>query len=339
MKPRDYRLDKAKGLLIFIVVFGHFLEQISGWDMGYSRALLTGIYSFHMPAFVFLAGITAKSTRLIDRLLVFIVLVVTAQPVYYYWISFFGSPPGLELDEPYWITWFLLAMVWWLLLLPLVERFPIPMLIVSLGIGVLGGALPAIDYELSIGRTMTFFPFFVIGKLYGKPLLNWASKLHVAKKLALSVAALLPIGIFFVQGIDHRWFYGARGFEYLEHAIPYGVGMRVLISSSAMLTTMVLLAWSQRLPKWIVPAGQHSLAIFLIHGLIIRAIDVPLNTVLEKTSGTQAIGLCLGLAVIVTGLLSWSKIDQAIRWYSSGVSGLITKVFSLTWPIRTRGKH
>lgn len=50
MSARDYRPDKAKGILIFLVVFGHLLEQISGWGMGFSRAGLTAIYSFHMPA-------------------------------------------------------------------------------------------------------------------------------------------------------------------------------------------------------------------------------------------------------------------------------------------------
>lgn len=172
MSKRDFRLDKAKGFLIFLVVSGHFLERISGWEMGYSRVLLTAIYSFHMPAFIFLAGITAKSNRLVDRVLVFLVLLISAQPVYYYWVGLFGKTPNLEFDTPYWITWFLLAMVWWLLLLPLVERFPLQMLFTSILVGVLGGVLPAIDFELSVGRSLTFFPFFVVGKLYGKQLLN-----------------------------------------------------------------------------------------------------------------------------------------------------------------------
>ncbi|MGO2862164.1 MAG: acyltransferase family protein [Brevibacterium sp.] len=219
MKTRDTRLDKAKGILIFIVVLGHFLEQIDGWEMGYSRALLTAIYSFHMPAFVLLAGITAKSNRLLDRVLVFLVLVITAQPVYYFWIDLFGKPPGLELDEPYWITWFLLAMVWWLLLLPLVDRFPVPMVVVSIVIGVLGGTLPMLDYELSIGRTLTFFPFFVIGKLFGMRLLQWASELNIAQKLSLTICAVVPMAALYMQDLDHRWFYGARGFEYLDEAI------------------------------------------------------------------------------------------------------------------------
>lgn len=46
MQTRDYRLDKAKGILIISRGVGHLLEGISGWDMEYSRGLLTAIYSF-----------------------------------------------------------------------------------------------------------------------------------------------------------------------------------------------------------------------------------------------------------------------------------------------------
>ena len=146
MHTRDYRLDKAKGLLILLVVLGHFLEQMSGWGLDSSSVLLTAIYSFHMPAFILLAGITAKTTKLLDRILVFVVLVVTAQPIYRYWVAWVDTEPDTDLTEPYWITWFLLAMVWWFLLLPLVERFPKTMLAASITIGIFGGVLSHIDY-------------------------------------------------------------------------------------------------------------------------------------------------------------------------------------------------
>jgi fucose 4-O-acetylase-like acetyltransferase len=339
MAKRDYRLDKAKGILIFLVVVGHFLERISGWEMGYSRALLTAIYSFHMPAFVFLAGITAKSNRLVDRVLVFVVLVVATQPLYYYWMSLVGKPPDLEFDEPYWITWFLLAMVWWLLLLPLVERFPQSMLVLSISVGVLGGMQAAVDFQLSFGRAMTFFPFFVIGKLYGMRLIQWATDLRLVQKLGATVLALVPMLAFFMHDIDHRWFYGARGFEFLGASIPYGVGMRVLIGSSAMLTIVVLLSWANRMPSFLVPVGQRSLAIFILHGLIVRALNDPLDAVIEATSGSFTIALCLVLAAIVTLLLSWKWFDQSIRWFSSSLADIIVRGLSRLVPSKTAPRH
>ncbi|MGO2780447.1 acyltransferase family protein [Glutamicibacter arilaitensis] len=54
-----HRLDVAKGALIILVVLGHLLEANAGWEARTTRLPLTAIYMFHMPAFVFLAGITA----------------------------------------------------------------------------------------------------------------------------------------------------------------------------------------------------------------------------------------------------------------------------------------
>ncbi len=52
-----------KGILITLVVLGHWLEATNYWDDGLIRYLLTAIYAFHMPAFIFLAGITSKPDK------------------------------------------------------------------------------------------------------------------------------------------------------------------------------------------------------------------------------------------------------------------------------------
>lgn len=64
MSVRNHRLDRAKGILIFTVVLGHLLARASPWESDVLSAPMYLIYAFHMPAFIFLAGITAKSNRL-----------------------------------------------------------------------------------------------------------------------------------------------------------------------------------------------------------------------------------------------------------------------------------
>ena len=53
---RNSNIDKTKGLLIFLVVFGHFVERYMGWHGDLSGALLRFIYAVHMPAFIFISG-------------------------------------------------------------------------------------------------------------------------------------------------------------------------------------------------------------------------------------------------------------------------------------------
>ena len=51
---RDYSLDNVRFVLIFSVVFAHLLEVCTPFKG--SSLIYKIIYSFHMPAFVFLFG-------------------------------------------------------------------------------------------------------------------------------------------------------------------------------------------------------------------------------------------------------------------------------------------
>lgn len=55
-EKRTESLDVFKGVLIFLVVFGHFLLPIKEREYLLFNKLFFFIYSFHMPAFVFLSG-------------------------------------------------------------------------------------------------------------------------------------------------------------------------------------------------------------------------------------------------------------------------------------------
>lgn len=55
-RKRNYSLDIFKGVLIFLVVFGHFLLPVKKREYTLFNKLFFFIYSFHMPAFIFLSG-------------------------------------------------------------------------------------------------------------------------------------------------------------------------------------------------------------------------------------------------------------------------------------------
>ena len=190
MSTRNYRIDRAKGILIFLVVLGHLLARTSPWESPILGAPMYFIYMFHMPAFVFLAGITAKSNKLAERVLTYFVLLATVLPLMWGWMWLFGLNPDYDFLRPFWYTWFLLSMAWWMITVPFIERFPRTMLVASIVAGLFGGILPILDTELSAARTLAFWPFFVIGKLYGKQIIDWAGSLAIWQKLCLSAAAL-----------------------------------------------------------------------------------------------------------------------------------------------------
>src|SRR5699024_4083736 len=60
MKRYAY-FDNAKLILIFLVVFGHMIQPFI--DASHEiNTLYLWIYTFHMPAFIFLAGFFAKGS-------------------------------------------------------------------------------------------------------------------------------------------------------------------------------------------------------------------------------------------------------------------------------------
>ena len=68
-KTRYYIIDNLKGILIFTVVFAHFLLDYSNRNTNsLCRKIVVFIYSFHMQAFIFISGLltTENSMKLIN---------------------------------------------------------------------------------------------------------------------------------------------------------------------------------------------------------------------------------------------------------------------------------
>ena len=59
-RVRNHQFDNMKALLIFLVVIGHVLSNY-GVTEG-SDFLYKVIFSFHMPAFIFVSGLFSKSS-------------------------------------------------------------------------------------------------------------------------------------------------------------------------------------------------------------------------------------------------------------------------------------
>jgi fucose 4-O-acetylase-like acetyltransferase len=328
VSTRDYRIDRAKGILIFLVVLGHLLARTSPWDSSVLGGPMYFIYMFHMPAFVFLAGITAKSNRLAERVLNYFVLLVAVLPLMWVWMWLFGLDPDYSFLTPFWYTWFLLSMAWWMITVPFIERFPRTMLVASLVMGLFGGMLPILDTELSAGRTMAFWPFFVIGKLYGKQIISWAGNLAIWQKLFFTVAALGAVGYFYLDKIDHDWLYGSLNFAHFNVGVPEGVGLQLIMDIAAVLLTLALLSWLTDTKDFIATIGKHSLAVYILHGFVVRGLQPVLDGSRDVLPDVVILIICLTLAVAWTIVLSWSPFERALRWYASTASGLILKPFS-----------
>ena len=58
-RKRIYKYDNVKALLIFLVVIGHMTTDYVS-DSHMVRWITLWIYTFHMPAFIFISGLVHK---------------------------------------------------------------------------------------------------------------------------------------------------------------------------------------------------------------------------------------------------------------------------------------
>lgn len=312
-KHRDQRLDVAKGVLITLVVAGHFLEAMDNWSAETVRLPLTFIYSFHMPAFVFLTGITAKPHGILRRIRPLVILLVLFQ------VGFFLASPWLDpggkfsWHTPYWILWFLLALIWWLVLTPVVHRFPRSSVALSIVVAVVANAAPWIGYPFAAARTLTFLPFFVVGFVHGKAILEWCSTAHGAVRgWIVAAAAGLPV-LLFATDVDNGWLYGSMSATDLDEGTAPGLLVRaslMLVAATVTAGFLMVLPRAEGIP-WSV-LGRRSLSVFLLHGFVVKAVDPYLPRILADNNALSL----LFVAVLTAGtvaLTSWQPLDTLVR--------------------------
>ena len=159
---RDYRFDNLKGLLIFLVILGHALPMFQSDSMKISRCITCVIFSFHMPAFVFISGYFSKNVRFsehdaykaVKSLLIPFVIANSLM-----WLL--TSRSLSTLFDPRRTLWYLLSLFFWKLFITPVSKIRFSV-VISFIIAILVGFSPA-DRQFSLSRTITFFPFFLLG--------------------------------------------------------------------------------------------------------------------------------------------------------------------------------
>ena len=222
LSVRKYSFDNLRCFLIICVVLGHLLELCAPNFI--STLLYRIIYSFHMPLFIFLNGYFAKFNpiRIIKGYLIPYFLFQTLYLLFAR--NVLGLTDKFQYTTPYWILWYLLACLFYQLLIPFFDTknpkkqlfFLTGALIFSLAIGF----ETTIGYFASLSRFFVFLPFFVLGLYYRK---NEERMSVVSKKikiLAVGVSACVILWSFFFlksDRISNSMLYGSYSYAKLEY--------------------------------------------------------------------------------------------------------------------------
>ncbi|MER5489980.1 acyltransferase family protein [Streptomyces sp. NPDC002490] len=272
---RDPFFDNAKYLAIVLVAMGHAWEPLTDQSRT-ATALYLFVYAFHMPAFILISGYFSRSFDMsparVRKLLTTVVApYVVFEIAYTFFKRWADDDPGhrLSLLDPWYLTWFLIALFVWRISTPLwkVVRWPVP---VALGIAALASASPSIGDDFDLQRVLQFLPFFVIG-LYARPEHFQLLRRREVRLLSVPVIVLaLATSWWAVPRMDTGWLYHSNSAQ--ELGAPWWTGpvMTFALFGCSLLLTACFLSWVPRRRTWFTVLGAGTLCGYLLHGFLAK---------------------------------------------------------------------
>ena len=206
-KGREYYFDNAKFILIFLVVLAHAISPLKADDK-VIKTLWTVINAMHMPCLIMISGYFAQSyiddkgNVKYQRLFTYIIYYLAAQltvSLFEYFVlgnikmnkSFFAPRSSL---------WYLMCLIWWFTLLPLISRLKPK---IALGGAIVFGLIVGYDTAtgdfLSTMRVFSHFPFFLIGYYFRK---EWLYKFRNKITQIIAAAVLILISVWTYSNLD-----------------------------------------------------------------------------------------------------------------------------------------
>ncbi|MFD1064579.1 acyltransferase family protein [Oceanobacillus locisalsi] len=326
---RNAFFDNAKVFLIFLVVFGHLIQPFIS-DSKSTEAIYIWIYTFHMPAFILLAGFFAKGSgnkkyiwNLMKKLIIPYFIFQTLYTIYYFFIGKADWQTGVF--YPQWSLWFLFSLFSWHILLVLFKKIPAGWSItLSIFIGIIVGYFGEIGHSFSLSRTFVFFPFFLIGYwlTVNQVMLVKTRKVKLAS-IAVMVTMFALIYVFPV--IDTGWLLASKSYSSLG-VESFGGLVRLFVYVIAAVMTVSILAWiPKRNMGWITKLGTRTLYVYLLHGFIIqflREFDL-----LAVNHWFDVVGIA-GLAALIVVMLSSKPVLTISQPFIEGSLAKIKSFFN-----------
>lgn len=280
-KPRLYGYDNIKFILIFFVVLAHLME-ISA-DFAHKQQLYTLIYSFHMPMFIFLSGFFAKhsSSKIVFHFVYPYLLFQMLYLLYHNLVLYPDAPQVYQFTTPYWALWYLMAMIFYYMLIPLLNQQRIwqcaVVFLLSVAASILAGFDNEIGFFLTLSRFFTFLPYFVLGYYIGRyktSLIKFSARLSITSIL---LGIICTVGVLFVcrylllsPVIKSHMMFGSASYAnawYTPQIKLQLLGIGLVWAAFFLFVLAPLL--NRKLPL-VSTVGKNTLPVFLLHGFFLR---------------------------------------------------------------------
>lgn len=309
---RIYWLDNAKFILITAVILAHFLPgpnknfipQLS-YDNYFFQTVEVILFLFMMQAFSFISGLLSRAELTADYIQKSFFQLMIPYFIIATLLELFSnnevSPSYLLIAPP--VMWYLLALFIWRIALPvaLQIRYPLSILIAfAVAIGV--GSETNIGEVLSLSRVFNFFPFFLLGHLYGKKLISLHFKYQTLFGLMIFVGAFLACWFYFpyqkisVGVLELRDPYNLLGMDKLSGAIT-----RLIIILVSLILTFAFFLLVPKKETFYSSLGTRSIYAYILHVFITAGLYA--SGIYNNPSITTQFILIPGAAILTSFIL------------------------------------
>jgi fucose 4-O-acetylase-like acetyltransferase len=316
--------DNARFAAILLVVAGHSVQKMA-LEADPALVVYLFIYAFHVPLFVLVSGHFSKDRmelkdlrRLVTDLLVPYLLFETIWTVVQWLVE---GNTAVNYANASWTLWFLLALLMWRLLLPVlaVLRFP---LVWALAAAMAAGYTEEIDNTLALSRTFALLPFFVLGwqlrrmragERWQEATLRTVVPVRIGAALLLvATAVVLAVWIPVWREATIKYFFFADDpyaqFGYTE----WWAGLlRLAVIAFSTLLCLAVLALLPRHETWYSPLGAATLYVYLLHTFVLYPLRE--SGVLRENATIPGLLAALALAAALTLALSSPLVRRVFR--------------------------
>ena len=277
---RIARWDYAKLLLIFLVVWGHFLDKHTETEEA-ARIAYTVVYTFHMPLFLFISGIFSKKNinqKRYGNIAFYLVI--------YYVIKILLCLSGwfeeekfkFSLFSEHYIPWYAFALFVYSMVTILLRRGrPTYVLVCSVVLACFVGYDENVGSFLVLSKLLVFYPFFYLGYcMDGDKVLRALSGKGVK---IVSAVLLVAFVVLVYRKIDSIWEFQplligkkcyVSAFE-KEKYVQWGALLRLgYYLAAGVVSAMVLSIVPEGKGGILADLGSRSLQVYVLHGIFIK---------------------------------------------------------------------
>lgn len=305
---RDNRIaffDTSKCVLIWLVILGHILEHYMN-EGTIQMSAFNFIFSFAMPAFILISGYFIRIenslkglSKLLETYLVFQL---------FHAIVDWDFSLIRFICNPKWTMWYLMSLMWWKIAIYLYKRVSnnvYTLFVLSILLSILFPFIKIPVHILAIERTVSYFPFFILGILLKDVDVERFRRMRLIRITSIAFL-LISFVVALIYPIEMRWLYNWNS---LYYDMPISLSVAPIIRLMAFLGCSVV-AFSVMIlvPNNFVTLqqeGKNSLFYYMWHSVLLTIIFACINHFNVNIGFIGSCGLWIGL---VAALFAMSKV-------------------------------